>query len=176
MFSLPWQTKRTSVAPKARPRIFQARPCLEILEAREAPAVVSGLSVTNESYSLFGQQETVTAQVSPSPGTSGAKNGITINTGTVTFTDGGQTSPAVPVSNGQASYTFKFNLFQEQPNAHPISSTYAGGTQTTNGTTYTIMSDPTGKSATAGATTTQFLFQIYFDYLLYQAFVGSQQG
>jgi hypothetical protein len=99
------------------------KPCLEPLEDRFAPAVLptnmlfTGISTQ---YTLFNQTDTVTAQITSSPG-------IAVNEGQVSFTDGGQTH-VVAVSNGTASTTFTFPLNAEMPNIHNISATYSDPT------------------------------------------------
>jgi uncharacterized repeat protein (TIGR01451 family) len=64
-------------------------------------AITSALA----SFGLFGATETVTARVT-------APGGLNLNQGSVTFTDNGVTQTA-NVSNGTATTTFSFSLFQE---------------------------------------------------------------
>jgi hypothetical protein len=151
------------------PTYTAARPCLETLETREAPAVITGVTVSNQNYDLLSQHETVTANVAPSSVTEGVAAALagTIP-GTVSITDNGQTQ-SVPISAGpggtfQAVANFTFSLFagQEQPNAHTVSATYGGGS--IGGVSFSA--DPVGMSATAGATTFQFLFQLGADFFI----------
>ncbi len=96
---------------------------------------------------------------------------VNVNTGQVTITDGGQTQTVNVNSNGQATATFKFNLLQEIQQktfgSHAISASYSDSTGVFSSSTV---------SGTAPGNTTGFAFQLYFDFLLYQTFVASQQG
>ncbi len=120
------------------------------VNASTAASTAVKITGISDSYTLFSQVEKVTAQV-----TSG---GVPVTTGDVTFTDGGQTQTVAVGSGGTATATFTFQLLQgkEQPNAHTVSAAYNDATTFASSTT----------SATAGATTQNYLFQLYFDYLL----------
>jgi hypothetical protein len=64
-------------------------------------------------YGLFGVQETLTAVVRNALG-------VVVNSGFVTFLDGGQTMTA-PIINGLATVTLNIPFFSENPFAHNIS-------------------------------------------------------
>ncbi len=106
---------------------------------------ITGIS---DSYTLFSQRETVTAQV-----TSG---GVPVTSGEVTFSDGGQTQTVNIAADGTASATFTFSLFHEQPNAHTVGADFSDGSAF----------GPASTTTTAPATTLNYLFQLYFDYLI----------
>jgi hypothetical protein len=89
--------------------------------------------------------------------------GSPVSIGSVTINDAGQ-QQTVPVSNGSATATFHFNLFQESGavQAHAINASYndgAGGT---------IFSSSTG-SAQSGHNAFPFLFQLLLDFSFLQA-------
>jgi hypothetical protein len=116
------------------------------------PADNSTVLVTLPAGLTATQVEKVTAQV-----TSG---GVPVTSGQVTFTDGGQSQTVGVGSAGTATATFTFKLGQEQPNAHTVDAAFSDGTAFAASTT----------STTPGATTSQYLFQLYLDFLLLKAF------
>jgi hypothetical protein len=81
-----------------------------------SPTTVSVNNV-NIVYSLFGEQETLTAVVLNALGQ-------TVDEGLVTFSDGGQTV-TVPIVNSLATATLNIPLFAENPFAHPIAVGYS---------------------------------------------------
>jgi hypothetical protein len=97
-------------------------------------------------YTLFGQRETLTAQVTA--------GGAPVRSGQVTFSDGGKTMTVGVDSSGFATATFKFGLLHEQPNAHGVSARF---------------SDGTGTGTLAPSTLVDYLFQLYLDTLLLRA-------
>jgi hypothetical protein len=104
-----------------------------------------------EHYTLFSQQETVTAQVS-------ASNGKPVAGGTVTITDAGQTQTVSINSSGSATATFTFPLSQEQPSPHTISAAFTSATPTT-------FANSSG-STQAPNTTSDWFFQLLIDYAI----------
>jgi CSLREA domain-containing protein len=120
------------------------------------PPVTTTVTITNitQTYKLLSQVETVTAQV-----TSG---GQPVTSGQVTFTDHGQSKTVNVDASGTATakFTFKLLLFQEIPQAHPVTATFNGITAT----------------KTAPDTTLGFLFQLFFDLALFQSFTQSSMA
>ena len=68
-------------------------------------------------YTLFGEQETLTAVTRDA-------HGVPANSGIVQFTDGGISATA-PIINGVATVTLSIPLFAENPFAHPIALGYS---------------------------------------------------
>ncbi len=164
-----------------RPHYRQVKPCLECLEDRVTPGLyntVSTILANAATFSLFDQTETVTVHTDVQ-GTSTTPLDGTLTTPQqqVTIQDGGQTQTVNIDANGNATATFKFNLLQELQfktyTNHPISSTYTPqGTVT--GTTISVSSLLNGNTVNGNApgNTTGFLFQIFLDAAIVQAFAG----
>jgi hypothetical protein len=115
------------------------------------PTTTTTVTAVTSRYALFSQIEIVTARVTA--------NGAAVSAGQVTITDGGQTQ-TVNVSGGTATATFTFNLFQAQPLAHPVTATFGGATGFAG----------SGTNFTAPSTLFGYLFQLYFDAMMLQAF------
>jgi uncharacterized repeat protein (TIGR01451 family) len=83
-----------------------------------SPTVVN-ITAVSDKFSLFGQTETVTAQVQGS-------GGLPVTSGMVTLVDAGQTQ-TVTVSNGLATATFSFSFFEELTTAlaHLLSASFS---------------------------------------------------
>jgi hypothetical protein len=146
------------------PRFSFARPCLEPLEDRLAPApLATSLAIPSifSIYTPINQMETVTAKVTSTPG-------ITVNQGQVVFTDGGQTQTA-NVHNGFATTTFAFPFLSQMPHAHTVTAAYS----VPPGSTQSVNFDPSSAQATAPDTTlaafTQFLVDSAIVYALFTA-------
>jgi uncharacterized repeat protein (TIGR01451 family) len=148
----------TSVTPDVNP----ANNTSTFTSATAAVPVVivpTTLKITGatDHFGLFGMKEVVTVTVT-------AANGATVNEGSVTLNDGGK-SQTVSVSNGTATATFKFSLFQEFMVAlqHTITGDY---------------SDPmpifgsSSTSFTAPGNFFGFLFQLAIDQALLTGFTG----
>jgi hypothetical protein len=156
---------------KAAPVGKEARPCLEALEDRVAPAILPVGPVPTTTtinpiaasiFSLFSQAETVTTQ------TNITATGLAATSGQVTITDGGQTHVVSVNSNGQASTTFTFSFFQEQVKPHPVNASFSDSSGTFASNTATTVQAPDN--------TIGYLFQLYFDLVLYQSIVASSSG
>jgi uncharacterized repeat protein (TIGR01451 family) len=91
---------------------FVATPATSPFVIMPSPTAVNITSVTDK-FSFLSDTQTVTAQVI-------GANGLPANSGTVTLTDGGQ-SKTVSVSNGQATASFTFSIFQVFQTAFPHS-------------------------------------------------------
>jgi hypothetical protein len=94
-------------------------------------------------FTLFGQKETLTAQVTA--------GGAPVTSGQVTFSDGGKTMTVNVDSSGFATATFTFGLLHEQPNAHSVTALFSDGTSTSTLTPSVLV---------------DYLFQLYLDVLL----------
>ncbi len=153
-------------ARRSRPAVTEVRPRLEPLEDRRIPALIPTSIVINpiatSVFSLFSQSETVTTQ------TNIAGTNSPVTSGQVTITDGGQTHVVSVNSSGQATTTFTFSFFQEQVKPHPVNASYADSSGVFGSSTATTVQAPDN--------TIGYLFQLYFDYLLYLTFVGAQKG
>jgi hypothetical protein len=129
------------------------------LTVSPAPTTLTITGVTDK-FGLFNETEAVTAQV--------ASPGGTVNRGSVTITDNGQTQ-TVGVANGQATATFTFSFFQELGAvlAHTVNANYSdtGGDLGSSGTSFQAKGNLFG-----------FLFQLLLDRALIQAFSGSSMG
>jgi hypothetical protein len=82
----------------------------------------------------------------------------------VTITDGGQTH-VVPVnSSGQATTTFTFSFFQQQVKPHPVNASFADSSGLFGSSTATTVQAPDN--------TIGYLFQLYFDLILFNSFAA----
>jgi hypothetical protein len=125
-----------------------------------APTVPTALSITgvSDQYTLFTQIETVNVRLT-------FANGRALANATVTITDNGMTQTVTTDSNGNATATFTFNLFlgQEQPKPHAINASFTGGS----GSVAPFASSST--TTNSPDTTLNFLFQLWFNILIFQA-------
>ncbi len=159
---------------KKSPVIREARPRLETLEDRVAPAAfptATSISAGAATFGLFNQMETVTTQTNFVAG--GGLNGpASTPAQMISITDGGQTQTVPINASGQATATFTFNLFQELGTfgAHGISASYPGIPAGTDVSLQTVGSS--SANGTAPGNVLGFYFQLYFDLLLFQSFTG----
>jgi hypothetical protein len=116
------------------------------------PAILTHTAVftTSTKYSLFSQTDTISAQVTD-------VLGIPITSGTMTFTDHGQTINAT-ISNGVATGVFTFSLFNEIPSAHTVTAMFNGNSE---------FGSSTGMGTVADSS-----FSWYFQYLILLSFLG----
>jgi hypothetical protein len=128
---------------------------LEELEQRELPALPAPtVVITNlsQSYNLTSQTEKITAQVT--------SLGSPVVGAPVTFTDAGHIQTVSTDANGNATTTFTFNLFQEQPKSHTISAAFIANASLSSATA----------SVSAPDTTQLYYAQLFQNYVLLALF------
>jgi hypothetical protein len=156
-----WLPRRPVVADQPGVTV---RPTLEHLERRETPNNMMGstpfmsVTVTNQSYDLLFQHETVSVSLTGAD----SQGNLTGIPGAVTVQDGFQQQAIVLDGAGQGKANFAFPmfgnpLFSNPHGDHVVTASYGGSP---------FLWFPAFASAPAPSTNLQFLLTLYVDFLV----------